>query len=561
MNTLDHKPVAFLCSGFKNTSAMKKLLFVHILGFLAVTAMAQPTLKEGCRMLENENYKGAADQFNAIAKADPKNGTIYYYIGEVSYQQDIPAEAEKAYKKGLSINSNCAECKVGLGKIAMDAGKTAEGHEYFESAMRLDKKNPEIFFLVGDAYLSSKHPDANKAVKYLGMARDMNYEVAKYWARLGDAYEMLGNNGEAMTHYETAVRKDPTNTAAYISIAAIWKAAKQYDTAIVYLKKAIDLSPNDAQPYKDLIELYILTNQLDQLPPVFARYTELAGDDIDAKVRQVKFLTFQAKDYDRAIEIGEPLLQAHPEQYTLHRWLAWAYGEKGMPQQSYDHSKMLFDEIGKDTSIRKAFSSDYEYWAKAAMKLDSLDEASHIYRKFIELEPSRAHEIYGLLAKAYSDAKNYEQAIAYYHRKAEVKPLSTIDNYYLGMAYFYTDQNLKSDSCFIQILTLTPNYAAGWLMRARNAEALDPEGKEALAFPFYKNYITFANEEVGKKGLTEGYKKGLNQAYRYVAIYHVQTDSLALARDEFMKAIEMDTTDSISKEYLDIVKEQMKGGK
>ena len=171
--------------------------------------------------------------------------------------QENSTEAEKAYKKGLSINSSCAECKIGLGKISLDAGRTSEAQEYFESAIRLDKKNPEVYFLVGDAYLSSTHPDANKAVTYLGNARDLNYNVAKYWARLGDAYEKLGNNGEAMTHYETAVRKDPTNTAAYISIAHIWAGAKQYDTAIVYLKKAIELSPNDAQPYKDLIELYI----------------------------------------------------------------------------------------------------------------------------------------------------------------------------------------------------------------------------------------------------------------------------------------------------------------
>jgi len=561
MNTLLHKPVAFLCAGFKNTSAMKKLLFVHILGFMTMTAMAQPSLKEGCRMLENENYKGALDQFNSIAKADPKNGTIYYYIGEVSYVQDNFTEAEKAYKKGLSINSSCAECKVGLGKIALDAGKTSEAQEYFESAIRLDKKNPEVYFLVGDAYLNSTHPDANKAITYLGNARDMNYNVAKYWARLGDAYEMQGNSGEAMTHYETAVRKDPTNTAAYISIAHIWTGAKQYDTAIVYLKKAIELSPNDAQPYKDLIELYIQTQQYDKVPPVLAKYTELAGDDIDAKVRQVKFLTFQAKDYDRAIEIGEPLLQTNPEQYTLHRWLAWAHFEKGTFQQSYDHSKMLFDEIGKNGE-RQAYASDYEYMAKAALKLGDIDEAAHIYRKFIELDTSApAHEIYGSLAKAYYDAKNYEQAIAYYHRKAGVKPLSTTDNYYLGMAYYFTNQNLQSDSCFAKILELTPNYAVGWLMRARNAVKMDPETKLAQALPFYKSYIIYANEDIVKKGLTEGYRKGLNEAYRYVAIYHVQTDSLALAKDEFTKAIEMDTTDSLSIQYLDLVKDQMKGGK
>jgi tetratricopeptide (TPR) repeat protein len=133
----------------------------------------------------------------------------------------------------------------------------------------------------------------------------------------------------------------------------------------------------------------------------------------------VKFLTFQAKDYDRAIEIGEPLMITNPEQYTLHRWLAWATFEKGEFQKSYDHSKMLFDEIAKN-SERQAYASDYEYMAKAALKLGDLDEAAHIYRKFIELDTTApTNEIYGNLAKAYFEAKNYEQAIAYYLRKAK----------------------------------------------------------------------------------------------------------------------------------------------
>src|SRR6188472_556766 len=177
MNTLDHKPVAFLHTGFKYCLEMKKLLFVCILAVMAGTAFAQPSLQEGIRMLENENYKGALDQFNAIAKNDPKNGTIYYYIGEVSYLQDNIAEAEKAYKKGLTINSSCAECKVGLGKILLDQGNLDEAKENFDAAMRLDKKNSEVYFLVGDAYLNSKHPDATKAAQYLGDARNLNPQL------------------------------------------------------------------------------------------------------------------------------------------------------------------------------------------------------------------------------------------------------------------------------------------------------------------------------------------------------------------------------------------------
>ena len=540
---------------------MKKLLFAFILALVGGAAIAQPTLKDGIKMLENENYKGALDIFNAIAKSDPKNGTIYYYIGEVSYLQDMDAEAEKAYKKGLEINSRCAECKTGLGKLLLDKGNTAEAQSNFESAMNIDKKNPEIFYIVGDAYLNAANPNATKAAEYLNDAKAMNTSQAKYWARLGDAYEMMGNHGEAMTSYETAIQKDPKNTAAYVRIAKIWTGAKQYDTAIVYLKKAIELAPNDAQAYKDLIELYIIKKQFDQVTPLLAKYTELMGDDIDAKVRLVKFLTFQAKDYDRAIQLGEQLLKSNPEQYTVHRWLAWAYQEKGMAKESYDHSKMLFDEIGAKKEERKAYPSDYEYYAKAALKMGNLDTAAHIYRKYIELDSTPAYDIYGQLAKAYYDAKNYEQAKAYYLRKSQIKPLSVTDTYMLGVCYYLTDQDLSADSCFAIYLTAVPTFAQAWMYRAKIADSQDTtDPKLYLAKPYYEKYISLA---IADEANIAKYKRGLNDAYMYMGVYHALTDSLDLAMEEFKKVLEIDSTNDVAKQYIEVIKAQgkPKGGR
>lgn len=545
MNTLLHKPVAFLHSCLQNSWTMKKLFFAYILSFFAVAAVAQPSLQEGIRHLENENYKGALDIFNAIAKADPRNGTVYYYIGEVSYVQDNPAEAEKAYKKGLSINPQCAECKVGIGKIALDKGDKSAATENFESAARLDKKNANTFALIGESYLSSKNPDAQQAIKYFGEARDMNTKVARYWARLGDAYKMSGDNGEAMTHFETAVEKDPNNTAAYISMARIWAAAKQYDLAIEKLNTAIKLSPDDAPPYKDLIELYIQTGEYDKVTPLLTKYTTLTGTDVDAKVRLVKFLTFQAKDYDRAIQEGEALLKTNPEQYTLHRWLAWAYGEKGMAQESYDHSVKLFDAIEKNKDERKAFTSDYDYWAKAAMKLGNLDEAAHVYRKYIEFEPSKAMDIYTQLAEAYYKAKNYEQAIAYYERRNELKALTNAEEYSYGISLWQADRILEADSSFARAIVISPDWTAPYIMRAKMAIILDStETKRFLAKDMYVLYLDKVNL-ITDAATKDKQKKNIIDASIYLAGFWIHG---APDNAELKAKVEAETGQKFNKE-------------
>ncbi|MDZ4748593.1 MAG: tetratricopeptide repeat protein [Saprospiraceae bacterium] len=537
---------------------MKNLLFAALFVSCSTIPQAQvPSLQEGIKQLQNENYAAALTTFNAIAKSDSKNGTIYYYIGEVSYVTDVPAEAEKAYKKGLTINPQCAECKVGLGKLMLDQGKAMEAEEFFQSASKLDKKNPEIFAVIGDAYLNNKKPNGSKAIEYLSLARDMNPGVAKYWAHLGDAYELTGNHGEAMTGYETAIKKDPTISTAYISMARIWTKAKQDSLAIPLLEKAIELSPDDAQPYKYLIELYIKNGKYNKVTPLLDKYVSLSGDDVDAKVRLVKFLTFQAKDYDRAILEGEKLLQTNPEQYTLHRWLAWAYGEKGDYQHSYDHSEMLFQDLGKKED-RAAFPSDYDYYAKAALKLGKIDDAAHIYRKYLELDPSRSQEINGMLAKGYYDIKNYDQAEAYYLRKGVEKPLNAVDNYYLGLSYYLSDQDLEADSIFAKILEVTPEHATSWLMRARIATRLDTtEVKLGLAKEPYENYIKYTyipdDKEKNVKNM-----KNLKEAYDYLGRYWIQQEEKdnVKAKGYFEKILELDPTDPEVLEILRILNSQ-----
>jgi tetratricopeptide (TPR) repeat protein len=532
---------------------MKKLFFATVLLSIASIATGQiPSLQEGIRQMQNENYAAALNTFNAIAKNDPKNGTIYYYIGQVSYlTEDFPA-AEKAYKQGLTINTQCAECKVGLGKLELDKGNTSAADEYFESASRMDKKNAQIFSMIGEAYLDAKKPNGNKAVEYLATSRGMEPKNANTWARLGDAYKLVGQNGEAMTSYQTAVEKDPKNTAAYVSMAKIWKAAKQDSLAIIELKKAIELAPDDAPAYKELIELYVKNNQYAKVTPLLDKYVTLSGDDIDAKVRFVKFLTFQAKDYDRAIEDGEKLLKTNPEQYTLHRWLAWAYFEKGDCQHSYDHSQQLFDEIGKKED-RKSYPSDYDYWAKAAFCLGKLDDAAHIYRKLIELDSTPAYEIYGKLAKAYYDAKNYEQAISYYKRKGGIKPLNVTDNYYLGLAYYYLDLNIQSDSVFTKVLEVTPEHATSWLMKARIGNRLDTaEVKQFIPKEAYENYIKYGSAD------PERNKRNLIESYKYMAYYWIQQEEKGnvTAKGYYEKVLELDPTDQESIDNLKLLNAQ-----
>lgn len=516
---------------------MKKTGLLLLMFLFVASLVKAQSLEEGIKQLRNENFAAAKQTFEAIAKNDPKNGAVYYYLGEIEYLSDNSAKAGELYRKGLTANPNCAECKVGLGKLALDEDKASDADDNFQLALKLDKKSAEIPYLIGEAYLRSKKPNGGKAVEYLYRASGMTGEKdARILSSLGEAYKLTGDNGGAMTAFENAVRIDPKNTSAYIQMSRIWSAAKQNDLAIEQLEKARQESPDDALIYKDLIEQYIQTRKYEMVTPLLEKYVSLTGDDQDAKVRLVKFLTFQAKDYDRAIQLGEETLKSYPNQYTLHRWLAWAYAEKANWQPSFDHSMKLFSALEADAS-RKAFPSDYDYYAKAAVELGNLDKAIEIYKQYLILEPSKSEEIYGMIAKKYFDTKNYTEAAKYWVVKDSVQTLNQYDRYYLGLSQYYSKQDSLADSTFARLITENYNLANSYLMRAKIAENKDTTGTLFLAVPFYQKYVELTDDPT--KDL-EKVKKNLIIAYYTIAVYEVQTDNFEDAKKHFKRIIELD---------------------
>jgi tetratricopeptide (TPR) repeat protein len=496
------------------------------------------SITDGLKYLENENYKDAITTFKNLASKEPLNPIIQYYIGEVHYAaEDYPA-AEAAYNEGIKINPKCAECNLGLSKLKLDQGKPLDAQNIFDQVLKTNKKSAAIPALIGKILLTCKKPDALKAIDYLVKSRDMDPKIASTWSLLGDAYFLQDKRGEAMTHFEQAVSKDPNNPRAFLSMARIWTQAGRTDDAINKLKEALKIKPDFAPAYKDLIELYIRQGKYNETLPLLEQYIPLAGSDIAAKVRLVKFLCFTAKDYDRTIAEGEQLLQTNPDEYTLHRWLAWAYGEKSKYQESYDHSARLFESVRMD-SKRKTFASDTSYFAEAMIKLGKLDEAEAIYTKISEGNPAKAIKFYDDFAKLYLDKKNYTKVIEYLHKRDALKPLNIIEWYRMGIAQLNTNQLAEADSSFVRVLTLDPKYATGWLMRIRIAEKSDTSAsaRNWNAKPLHDKYIDCAALDPAKN------KVNLINSYNYLGYYFAGKEDIDSAKLNFSKTLELDPTD------------------
>lgn len=534
-----------------NLKIMKSFIAAGCLFFWTyfITGLNAQTTEDGLKFLANENYKAAMDVFDKLIVSQPKVYIHYYYKGEVYSALGNENAARASYLKGLEISSKCDECHTGLGRLDLNAGKTMEATKHLETALKGNSKNANIQALVGRAYLYADKPMPEMALSYLEKARDLDPKQSKYWIYLGDAYQLKGDLGQAMTSFETAVEKNKKDPETYVKMARIWADGKNLDLATQSLESAIKQDSSYAIAYKELYEMYIRARKLDKVIPVLDRYIALSGSDVDAKVRLVKFLCYQAKDYNRAITEGKKILENYPNQYTVYRWLAWSYYENGEFNRSLESSQQLLVNFETDTSVsKKLYPSDYEYAGNAALKLKMADSADVYFLKVIALQPERELDITGHLAKAYYDQKNWPRSEQWYSKKNTLSTLNTSDLLYFGLSQKFQSKYVEADTTFGVLLAKTPTYEYGWLQRADINHKRDTgEVKSFLAKPYYEKFIELASAKPEKN------KTGLIEAYLYMVVYHAQQTAYDTAKSYCEMVLNLDPEENRAKEYLKIL--------
>lgn len=508
--------------------------------FLAIALPAQ-SIDEAVSMIEKEDYSGARKVLRTLLAKNEKPAEACFYLGETFYQNENADSAFYYYGKGTRTDAKSGLNYVGLGKLALDSRNKMEMQKQFDAARKIAKdKDARIYYELGKAHLESNQGDVNVAIENLEKAISIDPNNGDYYSVLGDAYIKKGDVGKGISQYEIATGKDKQDPKNYLKRAIQWKEAAIYDQAEQALLEGLAVDPNYAPALRELTDVYYYSKKYSLIVPTLERYTKLVGDDIEARERLVRYLTFQAREYDRAIEQGEAILAKKPDSYSTFRSLGAAYYEKGVFDKSFAVLKQFFaNSVG-----RKIYEFDYDYFIKAALKTGNFDDAK---TKIAELEtayPKKQGFYRYELAKAYYDKKDYPNAEANFLEKINTQKATTNDYFYLGYSQYYQKKYATADSTFAKLTELSPAYLTGHLMRAKSNVQLDPELKTGLAKPYYEKVVELGIADPEKN------KKALLEAYKYLGYYAVQFEMAEEAKASFGKAFELDPNDA---ELIDIM--------
>ena len=127
----------------------------------------------------------------------------------------------------------------------LKAGKIAEAVPYLESLTKSAPANAEVLYNLGIAY--SELLQYDEAIIRLKRAVQLAPGHAHAWVGIGTAYHRMRKPELALEAFEKAVEADPNDGYTRRNLGGMLIGFEHIDRAVMHLRKALDLLPDDPQ--------------------------------------------------------------------------------------------------------------------------------------------------------------------------------------------------------------------------------------------------------------------------------------------------------------------------
>jgi len=191
---------------------------------------AEADMLAGEALDEMKDKPGAAQQFRAAAKADPKMPNVHFGLGYLLWGLLQFDEAAKEFQAELGNNPDHALALTYLGDCDIQLGHPELASPMLEKAIRIDSKIEIAHLDLGILYSDAGRKEG--ALRELKAAERLNPEDQNVHWRLARFYKAMGKNEEAKIEFDKT--------------RSLQKASDQ--SVFTKLHQAQDKGPTEAQP-------------------------------------------------------------------------------------------------------------------------------------------------------------------------------------------------------------------------------------------------------------------------------------------------------------------------
>jgi tetratricopeptide (TPR) repeat protein len=343
----------------------------------------------------------AAEQFQAALKIDPHSSAAAFSLAEVFHSQK--KYAAETYYLRQTLASNPPKQLEFQARLALGAVQDQIGHA--------DEAVAELRRLI------AAFPDSSEA----------HYNLA-------NAYARHFRYKEARIEYEQALRLDPGNNAARLSLAKALLEIGENSAAIPIVLDYLHRVPEDYEGYLVLGQGYRRVGELSKAEEPLRRAIELKPDSYESRY----FLGVVLAGTGKAEEAIQQLMaaeKASPGAPGAHYELSVLYAKKKDFERSREESKAFQQARDQGEKVRtfdllRIKGDDF-------LRNGDAQEAATTYRKAIELNPGDPGMHYNLslalakLGDTSGEKEELEKAVKLGPNVPE--PHNQLGTYYLGV--------------------------------------------------------------------------------------------------------------------------------
>lgn len=167
--------------------------------------------------------------------------------------------------------------RILLAEAQIENGSFSKAHENIAAGLTLDSENIDLLFILGDLYLEENRNA--EAISTYQQIIDLYPDETDAWVSKAMAYVNIDDLDAAEMTCRKALEKDPGSAFALNALGDIHVAQAHPESAIQCFERAVELEPENPQPYLSLAELYYDAENLAE-----AETYCLKGLELDASI-------------------------------------------------------------------------------------------------------------------------------------------------------------------------------------------------------------------------------------------------------------------------------------
>ena len=389
-------------------------------------------------------YDRAGKEFEKILEVNPENASALFYLASVEERTGNLTEAERAFRRLLSISPNYLDVHNHLGVIYHKQEKLDMALREFELALE-QAEYAEVYYNLSVVYRKKGH--LGKSEKAAQKALELDPQYADALNQLGQLALDRNESGLALMYLQQAIQIKPEHLEAQNNLGVVFHTQGREDDAIKAFEKALSIDPNSAEAHNNLGSVYLTKGVYDQAEDAFNRAVRIKPDYLQGLIN-LGTVDFHQGDYTSAMDLYFQAIELKPENQDAWSHLGILFLARGEYAEAYRALDKALEKGPKSADL-------YFNIGQAAFGLQRYDEALTFWKKAVALDPENIHA-YLKMGQLLFDRGMTHEAITAWERAYELDPKDPVPLMNMATALFQREEYPEAISLWERALALDP---------------------------------------------------------------------------------------------------------